>query len=104
MRRGESFKDVALTEGVATKVVGACCGLSAFAIAIVSGMSVDNPFEDVVMRALIGLVAGYAVGTIVGGIGEKTISDGLRAYKATHPIGVNEKSGAGEKSAAEVKT
>lgn len=84
--RGEVPGISLLTPGVATKVVGAVCGLSAFAIAIIAGLAVDNPFEDILARALVSLLIGHVVGFVVGSISEKTISDAIASYKAARPM------------------
>jgi len=76
-----------LTPGVATKVVSASCGLSAFAVAIVAGLAVDNPFEAILTRAIVSLIGGNVVGFIVGAICERTITDAIATYKSTRPIG-----------------
>jgi tetrahydromethanopterin S-methyltransferase subunit C len=75
-----------LTPGVATKVVSASCGLSAFSIAIIAGLAVDNPFEDIVSRALVGLLVGHIVGFVVGSICERTIADAISQYKSARPV------------------
>ena len=66
--------------------MSATCGLSAFSIAIIAGLAVDNPFEDIISRALVGMLAGHVVGFIVGTICEKTITDAISKYKSTRPM------------------
>ncbi len=66
--------------------MSATCGLSAFSIAIIAGLAVDNPFEDIISRALVGMLAGHVVGFIVGTICEKTITDAIGKYKSARPM------------------
>lgn len=76
-----------MTPGATTKVIGACCGLSAFAIAIVAGMAVDNPLDDVLTRAIVCLFGGNVVGWGVGMVCERTVQDGIASYKGARPVG-----------------
>lgn len=94
-----------MTPGVATKVVGAVCGLSAFVIAIIAGLAVDNPFEDILARALVGLVIGHVVGFVVGAISEKTITEAIASYKAARPMnGASARAGrSGDRAGADAR-
>jgi len=75
-----------VSPGVATKVVGASCGLTAFAVCVAAGLLADNPVNTILTRALVGLVAGQIAGSIVGAIGERTIAEALDRYRKTHPF------------------
>ena len=68
-----------MAPGVATKVISASFGLTAFAVGIVAGMLAGNPAETILLRSLIAMVIAQAVGYIVGTIGERTINEGLAA-------------------------
>jgi hypothetical protein len=68
-----------LAPGVATKVIAASFGLTAFAVGIVAGMLAENAAETILLRALIAMVVGNAVGFIAGVIGERTINEALQA-------------------------
>lgn len=75
-----------MAPGVATKVIAASCGLTAFAVAILSGLMVGNEAQTVLIRALVALVVGQVVGMVVGAIGERTVGEAMRAYQKAHPI------------------
>ncbi|HVU63717.1 MAG TPA: hypothetical protein VHC70_07060 [Phycisphaerales bacterium] len=68
-----------MAPGVATKVIAACFGLTAFAVAIVAGLFANNSAETTLIRALIAMVIAQAVGFVVGAIGERTINEALEA-------------------------
>jgi hypothetical protein len=68
-----------LAPGVATKVIAATFGLTAFAVGIVAGLLAGNPPETILMRALLALVGGQIFGLIVGSIGERTVAEALAA-------------------------
>jgi hypothetical protein len=72
--------------GVPTKIIGACAGLTAFAIALVAGLAADNPAEDVLFRALIALVACQLLGGLIGMVSERIVRDAIREYQASHPV------------------
>jgi putative Mn2+ efflux pump MntP len=75
-----------VSPGIPTKVIGACAGLTAFAIALVAGLAADNPAEDVLFRALIALVACQLIGGLVGMVGERTVREAIREYQSSHPV------------------
>jgi len=75
-----------VSPGVATKVIGGCCALTAFAASVTAGLFADNPAETILLRALGAMVIGQVVGTIVGAIGERTVAEALKKYKETHPV------------------
>jgi len=74
-----------LTRGTLTKVIGACCGLGAFAVAVVAGIAAENPGEVVLFRALVSMLACQIVGLGVGSVVERVISDSIRAHKKARP-------------------
>lgn len=75
-----------MAPGVATKVIAASCGLTAFAVAVVSGLLVGNEAQTVLIRALVALVVGQIVGMVVGAVGERTVAESIRGYQKTRPI------------------
>ena len=68
-----------MAPGVATKVIAASFGLTAFAVGIVAGLLAGNPAETILVRSLIAMVVAQIVGFIVGAIGERTINEALEA-------------------------
>lgn len=77
-----------MLEDVSVKAIGACFGLSAFVIAILVGMLVNNPLDAIILRAIAALFGGYIVGLIVGSLATKTINQSIikaaEAAKAAH--------------------
>lgn len=69
-----------MTPGVAAKVIAACSGLTAFAVAMVAGLAADNTAEAVLSRALVALVVCNLVGWVAGLICERTVRSALDAY------------------------
>lgn len=74
-----------MSRGTLTKVIGACCGLAAFAIAVVAGLSAENPGEVILFRALICMFFCQLVGLGIGTVVERVISDSIDAHKRSRP-------------------
>lgn len=70
-----------MSPGVATKVIGASCALTAFALAIASGLFAGNPTDTILTRAIAALVVGSLVGMVVGTIGERTVAEAIEKYQ-----------------------
>ena len=70
-----------MSPGVATKVIGASCALTAFAVAITSGLFAGNPTDIILTRAIGALVVGSLVGMVVGTIGERTVAEAIGKYQ-----------------------
>jgi hypothetical protein len=75
-----------LQAGVPTKLIGASCGLCAFAIAVICGLAVDNPGETILGRAIVAMLGAQVVGFIVGSVCERTVGEAVEAYRAARPI------------------
>ncbi len=60
--------------------------LSAFSVAIVSGMLADKPIDSILTNALIamliGQIAGYALGRLIGA----AYAEALRGFEQSNPI------------------
>lgn len=69
-----------MTPGVAAKVIAACSGLTAFAVAMVAGLSADNTAEAVLSRALIAMIICNVLGWFAGLICERTVRAAIEAY------------------------
>jgi hypothetical protein len=61
------------------RLYGACLGLVLFSGMIVCGVLADNSPEQVVLRAVIGLAGGFAVGATAGWIGMVIVRDNAAA-------------------------
>lgn len=75
-----------MSPGVPTKVVGACAGLTGFAVALIAGLAADNPAEDVLFRALVAMLACQIVGGLAGWVCERVVRDAIREYQSAHPV------------------
>lgn len=75
-----------LSPGVPTKIIGACFGLTAFAIATIAGLLAGNAAEVVIGRALVSMVICQVVGWVIGFIGERTVTDAIREYQSARPV------------------
>ena len=56
-------------------------GLCGFVVAVIAGLAVDNPFEDVLLRAVIAMILGHVAGAILGAAAEFAIADRLRQLR-----------------------
>ena len=73
-----------MTKGKTASAVGACLGLGGFAVAIVAGLSADNPVNDILMRAVVATLLCAAAGNVLGWLGERAIMEHLRRIAAAH--------------------
>lgn len=75
-----------MSPGVPTKVIGACAGLTAFAIALIAGLAAENPASDVLARALVAMIIVQMVGLVAGAIGERVMRDAIAGYREANPV------------------
>lgn len=61
-----------------SKKLAACCGLLAFALAIVQGVRVDNPATTIITRAIIGMFIFTALGSMLGWIANVILDEYIR--------------------------
>jgi hypothetical protein len=62
-----------------TRRIAACVALVVFAMCLVQGMSAENSFATVVLRALLGLVVTFVIGLLVGAMMTKMLSENLES-------------------------
>lgn len=67
--------------GVPSKVIAATCGLTAFVVAILAGLSVGNPADVVLTRSLLCMAVVYIFGMIIGAVGERTMVEAATRYR-----------------------
>lgn len=60
-----------------TRRIAASFALIVFAMCLIEGLRAENPFGTVVLRALLGLVATFVVGLILGGMASKMLNENL---------------------------
>jgi hypothetical protein len=70
---------------VANRLIAACFALSAFAVAIVSGLSSGNPAGEVLWRAFIAMTACYPLGLMIGMVCERVIIGHIEAHERANP-------------------
>jgi uncharacterized protein (DUF697 family) len=68
------------------KLIASSLALTAFAVMIVAGLSVDNPAATTLTRALAAMAIAYAAGWAIGRVAEKALREEIEAYKTEHPI------------------
>lgn len=74
-----------MNTGFATRVIAAVAALSAFAIAILSGMASGNDSALVLRQALTAMLLAFVGGAIIGAIGERTVREHVERYRAQTP-------------------
>jgi hypothetical protein len=75
-----------VTPGVPAKVVASTTGLAAFTVAIVAGLAVDNPADQILSRALICMFVCNVVGLAIGLLAERTVVDAVNSYIQSRPV------------------
>lgn len=75
-----------MTPGIPTKVIATSMGLSAFVIATIAGLAVDNPAENILSRAIVSMFACHALGLVVGALAERAVADAVNEYVAERPV------------------
>ena len=68
------------------RVVAACLGLSAFALAIIAGLSAGSSASQILLRAVVSLVVCVLIGRLVAAVGVYAMDDAARAFRDAHPI------------------
>ncbi len=74
---------------VESRHIGVILGLTAFVVAIVSGMAVDNPLEVTLSRALASLVVGFFIGVPLGAALAHVVEAHVAKYKLQNPVPVS---------------
>jgi len=70
---------------VSSRLIATCFALSAFAVAIISGLSSGNPSSEVLWRAIIAMMACYPLGLVIGMVCERIISAHIEAHEQANP-------------------
>jgi|GEM_PF-2660091 len=77
-----------------TKTVGVCCGLAAFAIALMVGLSAGNPVEVILSRSLIALFVCYLIGMTLGAMFDRLAAELGAANERENPTPVMDETSA----------
>ncbi|MCA9279203.1 MAG: hypothetical protein H6815_14595 [Phycisphaeraceae bacterium] len=72
--------------GVPTRVVAAAFALSAFSVAVLSGIWASNPTGYVLKVALASSFLCYFAGLIIGSIGERAALGHIRDFEKNNPV------------------
>lgn len=75
-----------MTQGIPTKVIASVMGLSAFVIATIAGLAVDNPAVSILTRSILSMFVCHTLGLIVGMLAERAVTDAISAYTADRPV------------------
>ena len=73
------------------KRLAGCCALVVFAFCLVQGIRAENSFSTTVSRALVAMAATFALGLIVGWVGDRMLDENLKAEEAR--LGKNQSEG-----------
>ncbi|MBI1190839.1 MAG: hypothetical protein GC200_09200 [Tepidisphaera sp.] len=71
---------------VESRHIGVILGLTAFAVAVLCGLAVDNPMDVTLSRALTSLAAGFFVGALLGMVLSHVIKQHVTQYIADRPV------------------
>jgi O-antigen/teichoic acid export membrane protein len=71
--------------GKSSSVIAGCFAMAAFAVAVLSGLFIDNPASEVLTRALLCLIMSYPIGLIVGMVCQRVLSAHVAAHKQANP-------------------
>jgi len=69
-----------------SRLIAAVMGLSSFALAVLAGMVAGNPGVVTLLRALVCMAAGFAVGHVLGWAAAVAASEYLKSYREARPI------------------
>ena len=69
-----------------SSAIAGCFSLSAFAVAVVAGLSAQNPVSSILMRALIAMIICYPVGLIIGLICQRLMFDHIEVHRKAASI------------------
>lgn len=83
---GGEFHEGHCRVSVESRHIGVILGLTAFAVAVLCGLAVDNPMDVVLSRALASLAAGFFVGALLGGVLAHVIEAHVKRYIADRPV------------------
>lgn len=69
-----------------SRVVGTSTALTAFAVAVVAGMTAGNAAGRTLLVAIVSMFICHILGSIVGSVAERVINEHLTAYRAANPV------------------
>jgi hypothetical protein len=66
-------------------VIATAVGLCAIAVAVISGLAVENPAHVVLGRAIAALAVCHILGQVIGASAENVVRRRIEGYKGAHP-------------------
>jgi putative Mn2+ efflux pump MntP len=70
----------------AGKSIAAAFALSAFTVALMSGLAVDNPLARTLKCAVVSMLGCYFAGLAIGAVAMHVAADHVNKYKARNPM------------------
>lgn len=75
-----------MNTGVVVRVFAGVSALGAFVVVVLSGLAAQNPGSHVLMRAIVAMLVGYVIGTVLGMISEMVVREHIERYRAARPV------------------
>ncbi len=72
--------------GAATKLIATLCGLAGFCVACLAGLSASNRATLVLWQSVMSLTVCYAVGSVLGAIGESTVRAHIKQLESASTL------------------
>lgn len=86
MPKKDSYHEIEPTSSHSGRTIAGLLGLTAFAVAIVVGMSVGNPVSSILTRAVIAMFGSFFLGLIAGRICDFVIDSAIEDYRTANPM------------------
>jgi len=67
------------------KSIPGACALTGFAVAVLGGLSVDNPTGVILTRSLVAMASCYAVGLLIALFAARAVRETVTAHAQRHP-------------------
>ena len=69
-----------------TRLIASSLALIAFAVAVLSGIAVDNPASTILWRAILAMVICYCLGLFIGSASQRAIEEAIEQHKKDNPL------------------
>lgn len=66
-------------------IIASCLAMTAFSIAVISGLFAGNPSDEVLLRAVLSLAGCFVVGVLVGKAAEGAILEHVQSLQSAPP-------------------
>lgn len=61
--------------------IAVALALVVFVVCLLAGLAADNPFDTVVMRATLGMLATLVIGLVLGAMAQKMLEENLKVER-----------------------